>query len=105
MKDRVDNLTAFNIRDFLPGESTIYISKMKQGYQITYLCKFIEFKRGIVTGEIINADPGWAMSNIMIGNTITARLTKCYLWGLGRDSRTGRTSSYCHWFDKTGVVK
>ena len=96
--DKVVNLTDKPITEFVPGD-TIYIKKMKGGFGIIYLCRFVSFERGIVTGDVISCEPKWACSKheIKKGVQLRARLSKCYLWGLFADDEL--EWNHCHWFD------
>lgn len=94
------NYTDKNIREFCDLD-TIYLNKMNGGYQITYLCRFVSFGKGVVRGAIINAEPNWAMHSRLKNQHITARLDKCYLLGTS-DSRFPNSA---HWFDKEGYAK
>lgn len=99
MKQETVNYTTNNIRDFKQGD-TIYIKKMKGGYDFTLFCEFLSFGRGIVKGKVISADREWANRDF-VGNEITARITKCMLYG-----DNGKTS-WIHyvWFNSEGFAK
>lgn len=94
------NHTDKNIREFCDLD-TIYISKMNGGYQLTHLCRFVSFGKGVVKGAIVSVNPEWAMHARLKGQHITARLDKCYLLG-AFDSRSPDSA---HWFDKEGYAK
>lgn len=103
---RKDNLTDRPVTDFVPNKDTIYITKMKGGFQITHLCKFVSFERGIVTGDVIEFEPDWAYHSVDVkeGIQIRARLAKCYLWGMRPTDSIDWP--HCNWFDsKTKKVK
>ena len=87
------------LKDLKEGE-TIYISKMESGYKIIFECDFISFNKGIVRGKIRKVEPNWATTN-RINTEITARHTKCFLWG--RD--TTNIMPRCHWFNKKGETE
>ena len=91
----MNNLQDKNIKDFTTSD-TIFIKKMKGGYQIEYLCKFKAFKGGIVTGEVI--------PNIPNGKPeiLTARLTNCYLRGKREYDNGFIVEGSCYWFNKEG---
>ena len=100
MSKRLENLSNKSIDDFIPGEDTMYISKMSGGCQIIYLCRFVSCNRGIVTGDVISYDPNWAHNKYELegGIQVRARLSKCFLFGIF-DSDTNMNWSYCHWFN------
>ena len=106
MDMKEENLTDKPITDFVPGEDTIYLSKMMSGSQVVYLCRFVSYERGVVTGDVIEYSPCWAHNPFEIddGLQVRARLNKCYLFGRYTDSKV--QWPYCHWFDgKTKRVK
>ena len=91
------NFVCTNIRDF-NKKDTLYIKKTKNDFGTMYLCKFISFYKGVVTGKIIATERSW--DKMRIGETITARLTNCYLWGSAIDDKR----DCCHWFKKDGFA-
>jgi hypothetical protein len=95
-KDEIINVTTKNIREFVSGKDTIYISKNDAGFSYHYLCKFKKIEKGIVTGEIITDD-----KSRRVGEEISARLTKCYLKGKLKDTDTNERAC---WFDKDGTI-
>ena len=106
MNQKTENLTDKPITEFTP-EDTIYIKKRvtQQGHYANYLCQFVKFERGIVTGVVLDAEPFWVMHRTCLGKAqVTARLKSCYLWG----HREGDVCAWAtvHWFDpKTRKVK
>ena len=64
--------------NLMPCNKVIFIQKIKSGYMINYICKFLGVKSGIVRGKIIDVEPEWAKGNL-IGQEITGRLNKCYV--------------------------
>lgn len=107
MNQRIENTVCKNIREFEPGKDTIYIKKLENGYQYTYLCDFISFKCGIVTGRVDSVSPDYGGSKAVEGDIITARLTKCYLWGKSPNVAEvyKGIGPRCYWFTKEGVIK
>lgn len=93
------NLTYKNISDFT-GADTIYLTKTIRGYSYCYYCKFVGYRRGCVSGKVLQAIPNPGNHEYIIGKTITARLRKCYLYGKDGDDKWER----CHWFGSSGVV-
>lgn len=85
-KDGID------ITDLKKGD-IIYVQKMESGFSINYECKFISFKKGIVTAEIVDTEPEWALCGKK-GEKITARMCKCFLYGKAKNEEYTR----CHWF-------
>ena len=85
------------LRQFEAGD-LLYIEKMRSGFGFTYLCKFIELRRGVVVADIVEAD---RKEDRTIG-VITARASSCYSWSLSETEKR----NYCHWFrnglDKVG---
>ena len=105
MIDKIENLTDKPITDFVEGD-TIYVSKMQGGHQIIYLCKFVSFERGVVTGDVVDYSPDWAHRPFELerGLQVRARLNKCYLFG--RLPGGNVKWPHAHWFDsKTKKVK
>ncbi len=101
----VENLTDKPITEFVPGD-TIYLTKMVRGYRHTYLCKFVEYSRGCVTGDVIDYEPNWAHTEneLKQGIRVRVRLKNCHLWGVQHGSKI--TWPYCHRFDpKTKRVR
>jgi hypothetical protein len=99
------NMQFKNIREFV-DKDTIYISKLEggmKGHQIIYYCKFHSFSKGIVKGIVMDADPVWAIRPQDKGKLISARITKCFLYG--KSQGQVEVWNYCHWFNKEGVVE
>lgn len=106
IRNEEENLTNRPITEFISGEDTIYISKMRGGFQIVHYCKFVSYERGVVTGDVISWDPDWAYNewDLECGIEVRARLSKCYLFG--REPEDEVAWPMCHWFDdKTKKVK
>lgn len=80
------------ITDLKKGD-VIYVQKMESGFSINYECKFISFKKGIVTAEIVDTEPDWALRDKK-GEKITARKSKCFLYGKGKNNKWTKF----HWF-------
>ncbi len=105
--ERVINYTDKNIKEFVPGD-TIYFSKIFNGYQVTVLCKFIKYERGVVTAEPIygSVNPDWGHSYFFDSNKnpiiTTAKVTNCFLYGI--DKGSGSLYNHCIWFRK-GVAQ
>jgi len=88
------NLQRKPLKDFVPGADTLYVSKMESGFQRIYYCKFTELRRGIVVAEVIERPD---FGNVKPGEELTARASKCLLWG-----KSGRDEwNRCHWFKNT----
>lgn len=100
MKNCKVNLTDKHIKDFTTDD-TIYINKMDRGMSTTYFCKFISYKRGIVTAIPLTCNRDYSPYNNFVGKRITARVSKCYLWG--RYPSDIMVWDHCHWF-KNGVA-
>ena len=77
-----ENLQAKNIKDFT-SEDTIYIRYMADTQKPLFLCKFISFDKGSVTGQAISIDVNRDIWKYRIeeGFTITAKLENCALYG------------------------
>jgi len=86
------------ITDLKPGD-IIYINKEESGYSKYYECEFVSFAKGIVAAKVIRCQQRWVKNDP--GDIMTARLTKCYLWGKNINDRW----AYCHWFKKDGEAK
>ena len=93
------NITDKNIREFTEND-TIYIKKNENGHSIMYLCNFVKFEKGNVTGKVISAEPNWALHQSEVGILKSARLANCFLWG----KKDGENNNVCHWFGKDGFV-
>ncbi len=90
------------ITDLKEGD-VIYIKKIKSDYDYHYECKFISFEKGIVKAEIVfgEREENWKMNQKDIkGQIITARPSKCYLWG--KEPNKSKWA-FCHWFEKGGT--
>lgn len=100
MKDwKVVNLTSKNIKDFT-NKDTLYVRKRTpSGHVYFYLCKFIEYKRGIVTAKVFKIEHDYLKRDL--GTILTARITNCYLWGSTQGDKWDRA----HWFTKEGVAE
>ena len=78
---------------YLKNGDVVYVQKMESGFSVNYECKFISFEKGIVTAEIVDAEPEWALRGKK-GEKITARKGKCFLYGKAKNEDYTR----CHWF-------
>lgn len=104
--DKIENLTDKPITEFTTDD-TIYITKMKGGHSFRHLCQFVSYEKGMVTGKVISFEPVWAYRQFEIdrGLRVSARLSKCYLWGM-LSSDCKMKWPHCNWFDgKTKKVK
>jgi hypothetical protein len=92
--ERKTNLTYKPLSMFEQGE-TIYISKMHGPFQAIYFCEFIKLERGIVNAVVkCQVD---THGRYRRGETITAKPSKCMVWGYGPDNDW----DCMHWFKKT----
>jgi hypothetical protein len=87
-----------SINDLRSGDS-LYVQKNESGYVYTYFCQLLSFKAGIVKVKVIDRE--WKFYSHAPGEIITARIDKCYLWGISE----GAMWPCCHWFrkDEKGV--
>jgi hypothetical protein len=65
----------------------------------SFECEFISFSKGIVSAKVVAVEPEYGVRHV--GEVVTAKVSKCYLWGCGEGERYPR----CHWFrkDEKGV--
>ncbi len=97
MLKSVKNLNTNPIDEFTT-QDTLYIQRVISGMMMSIYVRFIEFKSGIVTGEIIEVQPnnarGFWDKQVYYekGSVIKTRVNKCYTY-----SKNG-----CHWFEKDG---
>ena len=98
MAKEIVNYVHKNISEFKPGDS-IYVFKNKNGFQYEYLAEFVELKRGNVKAIIKEVNDDWEKS--LIGTEISARKTKCALWGPRHEDEQMNGNRW-HWFEKDG---
>lgn len=84
------------ITDLKEGD-VIYIQKMKSGFSVTIEGSFISYEKGIVTAEAVSVYPDYWKHDFKIGDIITARPRKCYLYGKRQENMLW---SRCHWCKK-----
>lgn len=95
------NLNNKTIREFTTND-TIYIAKMKSGFQTIYFCQFVKFEKGMVHATIISEDDmGYNRPESKKGQFISSRIVKCLLWGKDENDSHER----CHWFQKEGWAR
>lgn len=75
------------------NSNTLYIQKSKNGFMVEYLCKFQQYNRGNVYGEVLSVKPDYAPAKV--GDRITAKAASCYLWG----RVPGEKHNSCQWFN------
>ena len=90
------------ITDLKPGD-TIYIQKIVSDFMYNLECEFVEYSKGIVKAKVVHSDVSWDRGKTPAfprgmekGKVITARKTKCFLWG----KRKSGESERCHWFNE-----
>lgn len=97
MLDKTINFTEKPITEFNSAD-TLSTQRVLNGMTTTILMQFVEFKSGLVTGEIIEIQPNnssriWIGKKLYkIGDQISVRIKTCYTF-----SRLG-----AHWFEKQG---
>ncbi len=87
--NRTTNLSNKPLREFTEGD-TLYVKKMKNGFDYVYFCRFLKIEKGILHVAPISCERTYAP----IPATMTARARNCYLWGQKADDPW----AYCHWF-------
>lgn len=99
----VVNYTTKPITEFKPGD-LINVQKMRGGHGGKLYCQFVKYEKGIVTATVKGHDSGaqWLPTEFTNpGSTVTARLSKCYLWGnTPSDADFNMGHPHCLWFDK-----
>lgn len=100
---RTHNLTPKNIREFTP-EDTIYIHKPNangKGMSVLFLCSFVSFEKGRVTGKVLSTDSSYESRKLQIEEGLfeSAPLDQCSLYGV---SDPDENHAHHHYFDPTG---
>ena len=95
-----DNFTYKNISEFTP-EDTIYIQGGSSQFPVSWLCQFIKFEKGIAHGIKISTSVNPTCYTREVGEEISARLDKCYLFG---KSKPDDKWSHANWFDVLGFA-
>lgn len=90
------NLTDKSLDQFGP-EDTIFLKSPGQ-YPVFYLCQFVSFKRGVVTGKALAVHNNFPLHSWEIeqGRTLSVRATSASLHGMRPN--VGWAGS--HWFKK-----
>ena len=106
---RLNYIKGIHLSELEPGD-TIYLQKThSRDFPHIFLCEFISFERGLVTGKVI-AVPEEYMG-YYIGDEYRVRKTNACLWGWdGKSMLGGRNIKpyphyYFHWFAKDGYVE
>lgn len=95
------NLITKHITEFTP-EDTIYIRDKSNSQHPIFLCQFISYEKGMVTGKAISTDTNNAVYKYKIeeGYILKAKLKECGLYGKTVDDEW---SSF-HGFDSNGYA-
>lgn len=95
-----DNLTFKKITEFT-SDDTIYIRKSSEGTGELFLCQFISFQNGRVTGKMLQAmtNPRLYTREIEQGKELTAPIASCALYG----KAPGDDNSHYHWVRPDGT--
>jgi len=92
--EMINNISTKPLTEF-SLEDTIYIEKISSGMSVTIFCSFVELRKGVVIAKVKRIFPKYWSHTFPIGSEVTARVSKCFLFG----KRSGDKYERCYWFE------